>query len=94
MLVASKEIGNLIQNDIINNKIDMFKTDYAKQTYYSKRNNSENENLLDKDYFLDEKKKIIDKIGTVYSFQMNKTTNEKEKLFKGKITNENEKFRK
>ena len=94
MLVASKEIGNLIQNDNINNKIDMFKTDYAKQTYYSKRNNAENENLLEKDYFLDEKKKIVDKIGNVYSFQMNKTVNEKEKLFKGRITNENEKLRK
>ena len=33
MLIASKEIDNFIQNKNINNKIDMFKTDYAKQMY-------------------------------------------------------------
>ena len=43
---------------------------------------------------MDEKKKIVEKIGTVYSFKMNKTVSEKEKIFKGKINNENEKFRK
>ena len=96
MLVASKEIDNLIQNDNINDKIDMFKTDYAKQMYYhtGSENNSKNENLQEKDYFLDEKNKIVEKIGNVYSFQMNKNVNEKEKIFKGKINNENEKFRK
>ena len=93
MLVASKEINNLIENDNINDKIDMFKTDYAKVMYYP-NHNSEKETLLEKDYFVDEKNKIVEKIGTVYSFKMNKTVNEKEKLFKGKINNENDKFRK
>ena len=94
MLDASKEIDNLIQNENINNKIDMFKTDYAKQMYCYRGQNSESDNLLEKDYFMDEKKKIVEKIGNVYSFYMNKTANEKEKIFKGKIINENEKFRK
>ena len=96
MLVATKEIDNLIQNDNINDKIDMFKTDYAKQMYYNtgSENISKNENLTEKDYFLDEKNKIVEKIGNVYSFQMNKNVKEKEKIFKEKINNENEKFRK
>ena len=75
MLVASNEINNLIQNDNINDKIDMFKTDYAKKMYYP-GNQSKNENLLEKDYFLEEKNNIVDKIGLVYSFKMNKTVNE------------------
>ena len=93
MLNASKEINNFIKNENINDKIEMFKTDYAKQMYYP-RHESNTENLLKKDYFKDEKKRIIEKIGTVYSFKMNKTVNEKEKIFKGKINNENEKFKK
>ena len=94
MLNASKEINNLIQNDNINDKIEMFKTDYAKHMYYPQHESAEDENFLEKDYFGDEKKKIVEKIGTVYSFKMNKTVNEKERIFKGKINNENEKFRK
>lgn len=91
MLVASNEINNLIENDKINDKIDMFKTDYAKKMYYPE-NQSKDENLLEKDYFLEEKKNIVDKIGIVYSFKMNKTVKEKEKIFKGKINNDNEKL--
>ena len=94
MLNASKEINNLIQNDNINDKIEMFKTDYAKHMYYPQHESAEDENFLEKDYFGDEKKKIVEKIGTVYSFKMNKTVNEKERIFKGRINNENEKFRK
>ena len=76
MLNASKEINDLIRNENINDKIEMFKTDYAKQMYYP-GHESNSENLLEKDYFMDEKKKIVDKIGTVYSFKMNKTVCEK-----------------
>ena len=94
MLNASIEINNLIQNENINDKIDMFKTDYAKKMYYPQHESVPDENYLEKDYFGDEKKKIVEKIGAVYSFKMNKTVNEKEKMFKGKINNENEKFRK
>lgn len=93
MLRASDEIKNLLQNENINDKIELFKTDYAKQMYYP-HDEGDNENLLEKDYFVNEKRNIVEKIGTVYSFKMNKTVNEKEKIFKGKINNENEKFRK
>jgi hypothetical protein len=98
MLIASKEIDNFIQDENINNKIDMFKTDYAKQMYgyYPVVENNElnNINLLDKDYFLEEKENIVKKIGNVFSFKMDKNTNEQEKLYKGKIYDEAKKFRK
>jgi hypothetical protein len=97
MLIASKEIDNFIQDENINNKIDMFKTDYARQMYgfyqQNDSNNSKN-NILEKDYFLEQKENIVDKIGNVFSFKMDKTVNEQEKMFKGKIYDEAKKFRK
>ena len=98
MLIASKEIDNLIQNDNINDKIDLFKTDYAKLMYYPRLNDNNSSkkenNLLEKDYFVDDKKKVVEKIGDVFAFRMNKNINEKERLYKGRISNENEKFKK
>jgi len=98
MLIASKEIDNLIQNDNINDKIDLFKTDYAKLMYYPRLNDNNSSkkenNLLEKDYFIDDKKKVVEKIGDVFAFRMNKNINEKERLYKGRINNENEKFKK
>lgn len=98
MLIASKEIDNLIQNDNINDKIDLFKTDYAKLMYYPRLNDNNSSkkenNLLEKDYFVDDKKKVVEKIGDVFAFRMNKNINEKERLYKGRINNENEKFKK
>ena len=95
MLIASKEIDNFIQDNNINNKIDMFKTDYARQIYgYFSDNGPKESNLLKKDYFLDDKANIVQKIGNVFSFKMDKTVNEQEKMFKGKIYDEAKKFRK
>lgn len=97
MLIASKEIDNFIQNKNINNKIDMFKTDYAKQMYGyydNETNNYKTGNFIKNDYFIEEKKNIVNKIGNVYSFQLDKNVNEKEKIYKGKIYNEAKKFRK
>ena len=98
MLIASKEIDNLIQNDNINDKIDLFKTDYAKLMYYPRLNDNNSSkkenNLLEKDYLNDDKKKVVEKIGDVFAFRMNKNINEKERLYKGRISNENEKFKK
>ena len=94
MLIASKEIDDFIQDENINNKIDMFKTDYARKMYgYYQPNESKN-NLLEKDYFLEQKENIVNKIGNVFSFKMDKTTNDQEKMFKGKIYDEAKKFRK
>ena len=97
MLIASKEIDNLIQNDNINEKIDLFKTDYAKLMYYPRANDDntctiKENNLLEKDYFIDDKKKVVEKIGDVFVFKMNKNINEKERLYKGRINNENDRF--
>ena len=94
MLIASKEIDNFLQDDNINNKIDMFQTDYARCMYGFNYDENKNVNLLDKDYFLEEKENIVDKIGTVYCFKINKNTNEQENLFKGRIYDEAKKFRK
>ena len=41
---------------------------------------------------MQDKENIVDKIGTVYSFKIDKNTNEQEKMFKGKIYNEAKKF--
>ena len=98
MLDASKEIDNFIQNENINNKIDMYKTDYARQMYNNYPGNdpshSKNENIFEKDYFLEEKNNIVNKIGNVFTFKMDKTFNEQENMFKGKIYDEAKKFRK
>jgi len=98
MIDASKEIDNFIQNENINNKIDMYKTDYARQMYGyypgNEPSQTKNENILDKDYFLEEKNNIVNKIGNVFTFKMDKTYNEQEKMFKGKIFDEAKKFRK
>ena len=98
MLIASKEIDNFIQSDNINDKIDLFKTDYAKLMYYPRLNDNNSSkkenNLLEKDYFVEDKKKVVKKIGDVFVFKMNKNINEKERLYKGRINNENEKFKK
>ena len=53
MLRASDEIKNLLQMKILM-IIEMFKTDYAKQMYYP-HDEGDNENLLEKDYFVNEK---------------------------------------
>ena len=92
MLNATTEINNLIKNENINNKINLYKTDYAQKMYYSNRDNTKYNNLLNKDYFLDDKKRVVDEIGNAYCFQISRNTKEKEKQLKGKIVNENNKI--
>ena len=98
MLDASNEISNFIEDKNISNKIDMFKTDYARQIYgyYQGNDKTKNNNIKvkDRDYFLEEKENIVKKIGNVFSFQIDKNVNEQEKMFKGKIFDEAKKFRK
>ena len=98
MLDASNEISNFIEDKNSSNKIDMFKTDYARQIYgyYQGNDKTKNNNIKvkDRDYFLEEKENIVKKIGNVFSFQIDKNVNEQEKMFKGKIFDEAKKFRK
>ena len=97
MLIASKEIDKFIEDKNIDDKIEMFKTDYAKQMYgyYDQEtNNYKTGNFIKKDYFIEEKNNIVNKIGNVYSFQLDKNVNEKENKYKGNIYNEAKKFRK
>ena len=90
---ALKEIDNLIKHENINDKIDMFKTDYAKKWHNPKNSAKQiKENLLEKDYF--EKNKVTDKLGDIYDFQILKAANEKEKKIQNKIISEKEQFKK
>ena len=94
MLNATTEINNFIKNENISDKIDLYKTDYEQRMYYSNRDEKKNNSLMHKDYFLEDKKKIVDKIGNVFCFQITKNAKEKEKQLKGKIINENKKVNK
>ena len=95
MLNATSEINNLIKDENINDKIDLYKTDYEQRMYYSNRDEiKKNNSLINKDYFVEDKKKVVDKIGNVFCFQITKNVNEKEKQLKGKIINENKKMHK
>lgn len=95
MLRATNEIDNLIKNENINNKIDLYRTDYANKMYYTNRDViSKNDSLINKDYFLDDKKKVVNKIGDLYCFQIARNVNEKEKKLKGKVKNENDQLKK
>ena len=85
ILRATKEIDNLIKNENIIDKIDLYRTDYASKMYYNYRDEkSNNDSLLNKDYFLDDKKKVVSKIGDLYCFQIARNANEKEKKLKVK----------
>ena len=95
MLNATSQINNLIKDENINNKINLYKTDYAQKMYYTNRDNSKiNKSLINKDYFLEDKKKVVDEIGNAYCFQISRNAKEKEKQLKGKIINENNKIHK
>ena len=95
MLNATSQINNLIKDENINNKINLYKTDYAQKMYYTNRDNSKiNKSLINKDYFLEDKKKVVDEIGNAYCFQISRNAKEKEKEIKGKIINENNKIHK
>ena len=89
MLRATNEIDNLLRNENINNKIDLYRTDYANKMYYTNRNVK-----LNKDYFLDDKKKVINKIGDLFCFQIARNAIEREKKLKGKVKNENDQLNK
>ena len=63
--------------------------------YYTNRDViSKNDSLINKDYFLDDKKKVVNKIGDLYCFQIARNVNEKEKKLKGKVKNENDQLKK
>ena len=95
MLKVTKEIDNLIKEKNINDKIDLYKTEYAKKMYFLNRDEiNDNNSLINKDYFSNDKKRVIDRIGDVYSFQVSKIANEKERKLKGKISSENEQLNK
>ena len=90
MLRASSEIGNLIKDENINKKIDLYKTKYDEKLKLNEFYDTNAINLLEKDYFEEEKRNIINKLGDIYQFQIDKIIKEKEKKIKGKIVKDND----
>ena len=92
MLMASTGINTLIQKENIDNKIDMYRTKYEEKVKLNELYDIKNINLLEKDYFEEEKKNIINQLGDIYQFQMDKNLKEKENKLNGKILNVNDAF--
>ena len=90
ILKASSEIGKLIKDENINKKIDLYRTNYDEKLRLNEFYDTDSINLLEKDYFEEEKKSIINKLGDIYQFQLDKIINDKEKKIKGKIVKEND----
>jgi hypothetical protein len=94
ILKASSGINELIKDNNINKKIDMFKTNYDIKVKLSEYYDDNNKNLLETDYFYEEKKNIINKLGNIYEFKISNNLKEKEKenKLKEKIINDNDAF--
>jgi hypothetical protein len=94
ILKASSGINELIKDNNIKKKIVMFKTNYDLKVKLSEHYEVNNMNLLEKDYFDEEKKNIINKLGNIYEFKISNILKEKEKeiKLKSKIVNENDAF--
>lgn len=94
ILKASSGINELIKDNNINKKIDMFKTNYDIKVKLSEYYDDNNKNLLETDYFYEEKKNIINKLGNIYEFKISNKLKEKEKenKLKEKIINDNDAF--
>ena len=94
ILKASSGINKLIKDNNINKKIDMFKTNYDIKVKLSEYYDDNNKNLLETDYFYEEKKNIINKLGNIYEFKISNNLKEKEKenKLKEKIINDNDNF--
>ena len=94
ILKASSGINELIKDNNINKKIDMFKTNYDIKVKLSEYYDDNNKNLLETDYFYEEKKNIINKLGNIYEFKISNNLKEKEKenKLKRKIINDNDAF--
>ena len=99
MLLATSKINDFINERNIKDKIDLFKTDYAKNMYSFNRNyddddtkNSNNMNLMKKDYYANDKKNVVKEIGNVYCFKMQRTVREGERAYREKISSAKKKF--
>ena len=94
MLKASSEINNLIENENISKKIDLYKTNYETHLRLNELYNINSDEVLKKDYFEKEKKKIVDKLGHIYQLKIEKNKREKENKIKTKINYDNDNLNK
>ena len=94
MLKASSEINNLIENENISKKIDLYKTNYETHLRLNELYNINSDEVLKKDYFEKEKKKVVDKLGHIYQLKIEKNKREKENKIKTKINYDNDNLNK
>ena len=92
MLRATKGIDDLIKKENINKKIDLYRTNYQEKMRLNEFYDTQGINLLEKDYFEEEKKNIMNKLGNIYDFQIDQNIKNTEKILKGKISNDNNVF--
>ena len=92
MLRATKGIDDLIKKENITKKIDLYRTNYQEKMRLNEFYDTQGINLLEKDYFEEEKKNIMNKLGNIYEFQIDKNIKNTEKILKGKISNDNNVF--
>ena len=78
MIKASSGINELIKEDNINKKIDLFRTNYD-QNVLNEYYGMNKKNILEKDYFDEEKKNVINKLGNIYEFKISNILKDKEK---------------
>ena len=86
------EPKHLIKKENITKKIDLYRTNYQEKMRLNEFYDTQGINLLEKDYFEEEKKNIMNKLGNIYEFQIDKNIKNTEKILKGKISNDNNVF--
>ena len=94
MINASSGINELINDNNINKKIDLFSSNYSPHVKLNENNGVNNINLLGKDYFDEEKKNALNKLGTIYEYKISNIlkAQEKERRYNGKIVGDNNVF--
>ncbi len=105
MIKATKAMDELLDCENIKEKIDMYKTDYDRHVFLMNQNEENNNNLhmineIDenvihmpfKDYYEEDYKDVVDKMGTLYCFKLQKALDENEKILSNKIESENKNF--
>ena len=94
MINASSGINELINDNNINKKIDLFSSNYSPHVKLNENNGVNNINLLGKDYFDEEKKNALNKLGTIYEYKISNILKDKEKerRYNGKIVGDNNVF--
>ena len=87
MLKASSELNNLIKKENINDKINMYRTNYEQKKFKKNEKLNNNNNYINKNnnYFDEDEKKVLNALGNTYQFQIDKNGKERQNKIRGKI---------